>query len=194
VRELKWTDIGSWFDLEFSDERVPTFREVLALCKGRIKVNIELKYYGSEKQLEQSVAAIVDEFGMADDVIAMSLNLDGVREMKRIRPGWEVGLLSSVAVGDLARMDVDFLALNARFVSRQLVRRMHAQGKKVLAWTVNDALGISAMASRGVDAVITDEPALAVSLLEQRKNLGAHERMLLALAELFDKPALVQEQ
>lgn len=194
VRELKWTDIGSWFDLEFSDERVPTLREVLELCKDRIKVNIELKYYGSEKQLEQSVAEIVDEYGMADDVIAMSLSLDGVREMKRIRPNWEVGLLSSVSVGDLARLDVDFLALNARSVSRQLVRHMHAQGKKVLAWTVNDALGISAMASRGVDAVITDDPALAVSLLEQRRNLSPHERMLLALAELFDRPALVKEQ
>lgn len=194
VRELKWIDIGSWFDLSFSDERVPTLREVLELCKGRIGVNIELKYYGSERRLEQSVAELVDEYGMADDVIAMSLNLDGVREMKRVRPGWKVGLLSSVAVGDLAKMDVDFLALNARFATRQLVRRMHGQGKQVFVWTVNDALGISTMASRGVDAIITDEPALAVSLLEQRRDLDPHERMLLALAELFDKPSLVKEQ
>ena len=42
---------------------------------------------------------------MADQVIAMSLSLKGAREMKRIRPDWKVGLLSSVAVGDLALAD-----------------------------------------------------------------------------------------
>lgn len=194
VTELKWIDIGSWFDLAFSDERVPTLREVLERCQGRIGVNIELKYYGSEQRLEQSVAELVDAFGMAEDVIAMSLSRDGARAMKRLRPEWKVGLLSSVAVGDLAKLDVDFLALNARFATRQLVRHMHKQGKEVFVWTVNDPLGISTMASRGVDAIITDEPALAVSLLRERSQLDPHERMLLALAELFDKPSLVRDQ
>ena len=194
VRELKWVDIGSWFDLKFSDERIPTLREVLELCKGKIRVNIELKYYGAEKNLEQGVADVVDSLDMAEQVVAMSLSLPGVREMKRLRPEWKVGLLSSVAVGDLARLDVDFLALNARFATRQLVRRMHQQGKEVMVWTVNDAVGMSAMASRGVDAIITDEPGLAVKLMEHRKQLDSPQRLLLTLAELFDRPSLVQEQ
>ena len=56
LQQLGYTDIGSWFDLSFSDQRIPTLREVLALCKDRIRVNIELKYYGHERRLEQSVA------------------------------------------------------------------------------------------------------------------------------------------
>ena len=59
LQQLGYTDIGSWFDLSFSDQRIPTLREVLALCKDRIRVNIELKYYGHEKRLEQSVAELV---------------------------------------------------------------------------------------------------------------------------------------
>jgi glycerophosphoryl diester phosphodiesterase len=194
LQQLGYTDIGSWFDLSFSDQRVPTLREVLALCKDRIRVNIELKYYGHEQRLEQSVAELVDEAGMADQVVAMSLSLPGVREMKRIRPGWKVGLLSSVAVGDLSQLDVDFLALNARFASRALVRRVHERGKEIMVWTVNDALGIATMAGRGVDAIITDDPALAVSLLAQRRDLGPSQRTLLALAELFDRPSLLKDQ
>lgn len=194
VRELKWVDVGSWFDLKFSDERIPTLREVLELCKGKIGVNIELKYYGAEKNLEQGVADVVDSMGMADQIVAMSLSLPGVRELKRLRPDWKVGLLSSVAVGDLTRLDVDFLALNARFATRQLIRHMHQQGKEVMVWTVNDAVGMSAMASRGVDAIITDEPALAVELMEHREQLDSPQRLVLTLAELFDRPSLVQEQ
>jgi glycerophosphoryl diester phosphodiesterase len=194
LRELKWVDVGSWFDLSFNEERVPTLREVLELCKDRIGVNIELKYYGSEKNLERSVAEIVDAAGMSNQVMAMSLSLPGARKMKSLRPDWKVGLLSSVSLGNLGKLDVDFLALNARVATRPLVRRLHARGKEVFVWTVNDAVGISAMAGRGVDAIITDEPALAVDLLQQRKELGPHERMILSLAELFDRPSLLGEQ
>ena len=137
---------------------------------------------------------IVERAGMADQVIAMSLSLEGARAMKRIRPDWKVGLLSSVAVGDLSQLDVDFLALNARAASRALVRRAHERGKEIMVWTVNDALGIATMAGRGVDAIITDEPALAVNLLEQRRALKPGERALLALAELFDRPELLKDQ
>ena len=194
MKQLQYVDIGSWFDLSFSAERIPTLRQVLELCKDQIGVNIELKYYGSEKRLEQSVAEIVDEYDMAEQIVAMSLSLPGVTEMKRIRPNWKVGLLSSVAVGNLARLDVDFLALNARFVSRSLVRRLHDHGKEVMVWTVNDPLSMSVMAGRGVDAIITDEPAIAVDVLQQRRDLEPAQRVMLTLAELFDRPSLVMDQ
>jgi len=192
--ELREVDIGSWFDPRFADERIPTLREVLELCRGRIGVNIELKYYGGERRLEERVAEIVDETGMAGSVVAMSLSLPGIRRMGELRPEWKTGLLSSVAVGNLAGLDVDFLALNARAATRPLIRSLHRQGKEVMAWTVNDPLGVSAMAARGVDAIITDEPAMAVALLEERRRLEPGQRILLMLAELFDRPELVGEQ
>ena len=194
LKDLRGVDIGSWFDPRFGDERIPTLREVLELCRDRIGVNIELKYYGTERRLEEGVAGIVDELGMAEQVMVMSLSLRGIRRMSELRPDWTTGLLSSVALGDLAALDVDFLALNGRAATRAMVRHVHRQGKQVMVWTINDPLGIATMASRGVDAIITDEPALAVELLEQRRQLDAPERLLLILADLFDRPSLVREQ
>jgi glycerophosphoryl diester phosphodiesterase len=40
---------------------------------------------------------------------------------------------------------------------------------------------MSRMASLGVSGLITDEPALARQVLEQRAGLGAAERLVLAL-------------
>ena len=194
LEELQEVDIGSWFGEEFSEERIPTLDQVLRLCKDRIRVNIELKYYGAQQQLEKRVAEIVDANAMADQVVVMSLSLDGIRKMRQLRPAWTLGLLSSVAVGNLAALDVDFLALNARFASRHLIRRMHEQGKDIMVWTINDPVGMSAMASRGVDVIITDEPALAVSLMEQREQLEPAERLLMQLADIFQKPSLYREQ
>ena len=45
--ELQSIDVGSWFSPEFVDQRVPRLADVLELCRGRVRVIIELKYFGA---------------------------------------------------------------------------------------------------------------------------------------------------
>jgi glycerophosphoryl diester phosphodiesterase len=185
LQDLEDIDIGSWFAPEFKDQRVPTLGDVLDECKGKVGVNIELKYYGHDQQLEQRVAEIVESHDMASDIKLMSLKMDGVVKMKSVRPDWKVGLLMSVAAGDIKDLEVDFLAVNAQFASRRLIRTAHASGKQVYVWTVNDAPTMSSMISRGVDGLLTDKPALAQSVLEQRAEMSVPERLLLELSGLL---------
>jgi len=180
--ELQDIDIGSWFAPEFSDERVPGLDEVLAAAKGRARVNIELKYYGHDELLEQRVSDIVDAAGMSSDIVAMSLKYDAVQKMKALRPDWRVGLLTATAIGNLATVDADFLAVSVGIATPLLVRDAHAAGKDVYVWTVNDPISMSQMIGRGVDGIITDEPALARRVLEFRAGLSPFERLLLELA------------
>ncbi|NQT39103.1 MAG: glycerophosphodiester phosphodiesterase [Planctomycetes bacterium] len=187
MADLKEIDVGSRFAPEFKDQRVPTLGEVLDTCKGKVGVNIELKYYGHDKQLEQRVAGIVEAHGMTSDIVIMSLKIDAVKKMKEIRPDWKVGLLMSVSAGDLKSVDADFLAVNASFADRRFIRSAHngKRRREVHVWTVNDAPTMSTMIGRGVDHLITDKPALARSVLEQRAQLSAPERLLLELAGLL---------
>jgi len=194
LQQLQQVDIGSWFGPEFSDQRIPTLERVLELCKDRISVNIELKYYGKQVRLEQRVAEIVERVGMSEQVMFMSLSYDGIQVLRRLRPDWKVGLLSSVAVGNLASLDVDFLALNGRAASRHMIRQAHKRGKQVMVWTVNDAVAMASMIGRGADGLITDEPALAGRVLEEFAQLEPSERLLLQLADFFDRPGLYTEQ
>jgi glycerophosphoryl diester phosphodiesterase len=183
--ELEAIDVGRGFDPRFTGERVPTLADVLNACCGRVGVTIELKDYGHGQRLEERVAEIVEAHGMDQDVIVMSLKPAMVKRMKALRPAWVVGLLMSVAVGDASTLEADFLAVNARFVSRALVRRAHRVGKKVYAWTLNDDVSLSMLISRGVDGVITDYPDLAAAVLKQRAMLSPVERVLLELAEVL---------
>ena len=180
--DLAKIDIGSWFDPTFKDERVPTLKDVLTVCKGKIGVNIELKYYGHDDQLEQRVVETVEALEMASNVIVMSLEADAVKKMKSLRPSWKVGQLMSVSAGGLQDSNADFVAVNASFAGRSFVRSAHDAGKEVYVWTVNDAPTLSAMMSRGVDGLITDKPALARSVHELRAALSPAERVLLELA------------
>lgn len=177
-------DIGSRFDPAYAAERTPLLRDVLAMARdGGTGVLIELKYYGHDEMLEHRVVAIVEESGMADRVRVMSLKYGAVKKMKSLRPDWTVGLLATATVGDIAALEADFLAVNRKTVSVGLVRAARAAGKEVYAWTVNDPLAMSHMASLGVAGLITDEPALAREILQQRAALGAVERLVLALGD-----------
>ncbi len=180
LEELRAFDIGSWFSPAFSSERLPTLEEVLALAKRRgARLDIELKYYGHNERLEERVVELVESAGMASDVVIMSLKADMVAKVRRLRPEWTVGLLTAKAVGELTRADADFLAVHVGMVDPAFVRRAHHSGKDVYVWTVNDPVNMSTMMSRGVDGVITDEPALARSVIADRAGLGSIERLLL---------------
>jgi glycerophosphoryl diester phosphodiesterase len=111
----------------------------------------------------------------------MSLKYEAVQKMNTLRPDWTVGLLATATVGDLPALEADFLAVNMATSSVGLVRDARAAGKEVYVWTVNDPLSMSHMASLGVSGLITDEPALAREVLEQRAALSAAERLVLAL-------------
>ncbi|WDI44412.1 glycerophosphodiester phosphodiesterase [Bremerella sp. P1] len=192
--DLKDIDIGTWKSPDFADQRVPTLAEVLALCKDKVGVNIELKYYGHDEMLEQRVADIVDEQGMNDQVMAMSLKREGVEKMKAIRPEWKVGLLMSVAAGNLSKLEADFLAVNASFADVLLIDQAHDNGKQVFVWTVNDAATMSTMMSRGVDGILTDKPELARSVLEQRAAMSTPQRLLLEFSGLLGIEPKVADQ
>ena len=52
-------------------------------------------------------------------------------------------------------------------------------------WTINDTVTMSRMIGRGVDSIITDDPALGRSVLKARERLSSVERLLLEVAELL---------
>ena len=176
--ELRSIDIGSYFDPGFRNERVPTLEEVLQVCRDRVGVNIELKYYGHDKDLERKVVDLVEQNGMSSNVVVMSLEAAGIAKIKSLRPHWTVGLLTATAIGDLTRAEADFLAVNANLASRRFIDQAHRKHKAVHVWTVNDPITMSSMISRGADNLITDNPHLARQVLDERGKLTMLERVL----------------
>lgn len=63
LEELKQLDAGTWFDEQFSSERLPTLGESLALAKGRIGVYIEVKDSDNDGDLKQTLLAMGEGSG-----------------------------------------------------------------------------------------------------------------------------------
>jgi glycerophosphoryl diester phosphodiesterase len=183
LSDLARIDVGSWFDPAYAAERTPTLAQVLDIARDRAKVLVELKYYGHDVDLEARTARVIEQAGMADQVAIMSLKYPAILKMREIRPDWRTGVLAATAVGNITRLDGDFVAVNVHQVGPRLLSAAKAAGKDVYAWTVNDPLEMSAMMSLGVDGIITDEPALARQVLIERASMSSPERLLLLVAE-----------
>lgn len=185
--ELPGIEIGSWFAPEFEDQTTPTLQQVLDICRDKSGVLIELKYYGHDVALEQKVIDLVEGSNMEDQVMVMSLSYPAVQKMRQLRPKWKLGLLSTVALGDITKLDVDFLGLNSRAATPSLVKKAHSKDIDIYVWTVNTPLDISAMTSRGVDGIITDTPTTVQNVIQQRAELTPGQRLLLELAHTFGR-------
>jgi glycerophosphoryl diester phosphodiesterase len=183
--DLKDVDVGSWFAPEFSSERIPTLQEIIDLARGRIKLNIELKYTWPDPTLTQKVVDIIRQNDFSSDCVVSSLNFSAVTEIKQSFPELTAGFIVFKAAGDLTRMEADFLSINAAKATTRLVRQLHRHGRAVHAWTVNDFKYTISMIERGVDNIITDYPLDVRRFIEEWQALTDSEKILLMLRNLI---------
>lgn len=143
-------------------EPIPRLAEVLALVRGRAVVQIELKR-GAQ------VAPVVRAIRRARAVpwvILASFELTLLRQAGRLAPavprmiitegrGLKKFLTAMTALG-AAGLSLDHRAVRHRSV----VRQIHRHGGQVWCWTVNTTPVMRRLAAWGVDAILSDNPAL----------------------------------
>ncbi|XID91940.1 glycerophosphoryl diester phosphodiesterase membrane domain-containing protein [Paenibacillaceae bacterium WGS1546] len=145
---------------------IPTLGEALAEAFGRIKVLIDLKPYGSGEELAKEVVKQVKAHGMEDQVYIQSFDGETLRLIREIAPEIKIGRILYFALGDLTLLDVDFYTIEQIMLTEQLVERAHRSGREVWVWTVNGRRNLKEVLKFRVDAIITDTPAVAQSMVE----------------------------
>lgn len=187
LKELRAIDVGIHFGEKFRGEQVPTLKEALEMVRGRMGLNIELKYNRPDPTLAPKVIAVLLETDMMDQCVITSLDLDALREAKALEPRLICGLIVTKALGDPTKLGVDFLSVNVKTVTRRLIRLAKKQGIDIHVWTVNDAATFEQMADRRVSVVISDHPAELAALRRSRAALSPTEQIALRLRRLLTR-------
>lgn len=163
------------------ERRLATLAEFLDRARGRIGLNIELKYYGRDPALAPAVVRAVRAAGQEEDVVLMSLNLNAVRQLARLAPGIPVGYVAAATVGEPTRLPVDFLAASRQSATPRLIRTARSRDIEVHAWTVNRPDEMAQLIERGVHGLITDDPDLAIRVSRELAGLSPVSRLLLRI-------------
>ncbi len=158
--EFATLDIGSKYDARFTGETPPMLEEVIDLARGRVKLNVELKYNVPDQGLAPAVVELLRREDFLDQAVITSLDYAALKQVESIEPRLRTGHIITASVGNVLRTQADFLSLNSAQATPSLVRRAHRAGKDVAVWTVNEPEVMLRMIERGVDNVITDDPGL----------------------------------
>lgn len=172
LREL---DAGSWFSRQYRGERIPTLGEVFETLGKRLFINIELTNYTTPRDaLVEKVTELVKAFGLQSQVIFSSFLPHNLVQAAKRLPEVPRGLLASPRLmGMWARSFGfafgDYQALHP-FVSDVTLRqiaRVHRLRRRIHVWTVNAESDLRRLFAWGVDGVFTDDPALALRVLQE---------------------------
>jgi glycerophosphoryl diester phosphodiesterase len=161
--------------------RIPTLADALDLDDST-RWTIEIKTSPREPSLTappeaiaEQVAAVADRAGAASRIVVQSFDWRGPRHLRRLRPdlayawltsrgtrAWRTGRLPGSVAGEGGGT---WTPLHTELTPR-LLAAAHRLGLRVMPWTVNAPGDIRRFAAWGVDGIITDDPALARSSLE----------------------------
>lgn len=141
------------------DLRLPTLAEYLQCCKKYDKTCVlELKNPFQKQDIFRMVEEIRAE-GYLERVIFISFCTENVLELRRLLPGQTIQLLTSQmdeAIFSLLcenRLDLD---VGKKGLTKEWVDRLHAVGRAVNVWTVNDPTDAARFAEWGVDYITTN--------------------------------------
>lgn len=169
LAELKQMNIGKRVGPQWENERIPTFEEILELCKGKIGIYLDLKEPDVKAQIE-----IIRRYGMERDVIwyIPASHMKYIMEVKENcpecipmpDPGEEKHIAKVVDKAAPALIATDMGKLSESFVKTAhdhgaMVFTDDKKGnvkewKKILQW--------------GTDGIQTDDPELLIGLIRKK--------------------------
>ena len=191
LKEIKQFDVGTWFDSQYKDERIPTLKEVLDLINGQCKVLIEIKYMDHPHYhdfAEKLVEVVLQEENGEDWIILQSYEPEYLDEVHELDPSIQTKALivgedsapllafyieTRIHMGR-AKQSNRLKAINPHWetLSPRRVFQMHAKGYEVHAYPVNTRDDMIKMLNSGVDGIITDYPNIAIGLREELAAMG----------------------
>jgi glycerophosphoryl diester phosphodiesterase len=163
VASLKWSEIAK---VRSRGEPVPRLDEVAewALSTGAW-LNVEIKATGAEAETVRILRAA----DLMERTVFSSFDAASVAEVGRIAPDAARYLLTDRwdddVIATARRVGAGGICLHEPLAAAGVLDRLESEALPVIVWTVDDPRRIAELIGRGVAAVISNRPAVAVEAI-----------------------------
>ncbi|MEI4713319.1 glycerophosphodiester phosphodiesterase [Bacillus cereus] len=161
--------------------QISTLDEIIKLAKGKIKLNIEVKLHGGEKDFVNKVLKTIKDNEFEKQCVIQTLHYPLIKEFKRANPNIKVGYILYASRAHLKNVKADFYVAEEYMLNKKLVKEARKLNKPIYVWTVNDMESLQGYYKLNVDGIITDYPESARETIKMLKEQEAEE------SDLFDK-------
>jgi len=180
-KDLKRLDAGSWFSESFRNTKIPLLETVLDEFGGQTEINIELKnLHDPFDDLPVIVCDMVEKAAIVSKVIFSSFVPFNLLRIRKMIPDARIALLvapdwlgKALASRILSFISPDLIHPHSLLCTNRFVSNQHTFDRKINAWTVNKTETCIELIERGVDGIITDDPARinnAITMFEIKRS------------------------
>ncbi|QQK81299.1 glycerophosphodiester phosphodiesterase [Salicibibacter cibi] len=158
---------------------LPLLKDVLLLCKGNLKLDIEIKTKG----LEEQVVDVVEATGMSQEVLITSFHDTVLKKIKQMNPEILTGLLLGRRLlqqrfrlhayiqdffpeARLKDINADAVCPHYHLLRFGFVKRMKRLNLPVYVWTVNEKWRMEKVLYKGANGLITDDIVEAMEVVK----------------------------
>jgi glycerophosphoryl diester phosphodiesterase len=171
-------DAGSWFNIAFSGERIPTLRAVMEfLQNANMSANVEIKALpGHEEQIVKRVLHDLQPYLAAGNIqfLFSSFSIIALTFLRQYSPQCQIGLLLHEWEPDWQRISQSLncisVHVNQGIMSATAAQEIKNMNKMLLCYTVNNPIRAHELYSWGVDAVFSDAPDKIIKSLQQHAS------------------------
>ncbi|MFX1442568.1 MAG: glycerophosphodiester phosphodiesterase [Promethearchaeota archaeon] len=159
LEELRTLDCGE-------GEKIPTFKELISLTKGKIGLNCEIKAEGIAKK----IVAIMKDADIIDTTIVSSFKHPELLKIQKLEPKIKLASLEPAGSSRLSHWENKEAMINKavknkfyaihplyKLVDRKFIEYAHNYNLKVIPWTVDSGIALKKLMNMGPDAIITND-------------------------------------
>jgi glycerophosphoryl diester phosphodiesterase len=178
LAELKALDSGGWYDESFTGQPKPTLAEVFELCKGRTRLEVDLK--GSSAEFLRQVLGLVEEFDLVGDVELTTAHYPLLSEIKKLNPQLRTGtffpdppdwmpirLAQRHALDWAESLGLAVVHLDLPLITADFVEQLHGRNFAVYGSNLDSAEDIQLGLNLGIDSFSTGHLGMALRLREK---------------------------
>ena len=166
LSEVEKADAGSWFNIEFNQQRVPLLGDVMRWMRdNHMAANIEIKALpGKEVLTAKKVLSLIQENWTEDmlPAVVSSFSLDILYAVRQLDSEVCLGLLMDEWLEDWEKIADELQCVsvhpNQKLMSAERALAIKKTQRLLFCYTVNDAARAHELFSYGVDAVYSDCP------------------------------------
>lgn len=162
--ELAPLDAGKWFNDKFAGAKLPTLDESLDVIQDGSVTLIERKGGDAKTCLE-----LLRKKNLVDQVVVQAFDWDYLRDMHELDPSVVLGALgfeelTDAKIAAIKKTGAKVVGWQDKYLTPAGIDRLHGEGYRVWAWTVDGLKRAEDLAAAGVDGIITNTPAKVKAL------------------------------
>lgn len=180
--QLRQLDAGKWKAPIYKGTPLPTLEEALTAIQADGGITLVEHKIGSAEQC----AAVLKKLDCVNDLVVQSFNWNFLADMQKVLPEQITVALGPLNTRDSVKVPKEKLALDKEWVDSMLklnvkgaawdsrvtkegIEYAHEKGLKVFVYTIDNMQKAQELLDMGVDAIITNNPALIWKAIALKK-------------------------